>query len=77
MGIFFDKLMKVLYRPRPYIVELYIKVDNNPGRFYWKGMVMARSKPEAERLAQDEALKTISIVKLSVKRDRSLKSKLN
>lgn len=77
MGIFFSELMKALYKPRPYTVELYIKVGNNQGRFYWQGTVMARSRPEAERLAQDEALKTISVVKLSVKKDRSLKRKLN
>ena len=75
MSVFYDKLRRLIFAPRPYIVSLYVKIGT--GRLYWQGRVMARSRPEAERLARDEALKTISIAKLSVKRDRSIKTKLN
>lgn len=76
MSAFYDKLRRLIFAPRPYIVSLYIKVGGNSGRFYWEGTVMAQSKIEAERKARDEAMRQVSVVTISVKRDRSLKTKL-
>ena len=37
---------------------------------------MAQSKVEAEKKARDEAMRQVNVVTISVKRDRSLETKL-
>ena len=76
MSAFYDKLRKLIFAPRPYSVSLYIKVAGSSGRFYWEGTVMAQSKVEAEKKARDEAMRQVNVVTISVKRDRSLETKL-
>lgn len=60
MSAFYDKLRRLIFAPKPYVVSFYIKVGGSPGRSYWEGTVMAQSKVEAEKKARIEAMRQVN-----------------
>lgn len=76
MSAFYEKLLRKIFQPRPYVVELKITHPNSSDALYLSTTVMARSKPEAHEKAVDRFYNFVELKVVSCKRDKTLKTKL-